>query len=227
VFVVLHHHLQFHPLHFTAFAFCPSPSPHRLQVSLVIPAPDHYSTWPVTSLHPTTSPCLLSMAPSSLVGLLGSACDAVPDHDWRRVSRDNDVSQAHSEGLGRALMFDRVRSVVFGEVDSSSLVDLVLLLELRIGDTVVDVGSGMGPFILLAGMMHPEANAIGVEVVDSRHLISLAILGGIIRQFPNFCKNVQLISGDVLDPDLDPEILFASLTVMLVSDMLFDESVHQ
>ena len=31
----------------------------------------------------------------------------------------------------------------------------------------------------------------------------------------------------MLDPDLDPEIPFASLTVVLMSDMLFDESVHQ
>ena len=65
------------------------------------------------------------------------------------------MSQAHSEGLGRALVFDRVRSVGFSEVDSSSLFYIVSFLEIRIGDTVLGVGAGTGPFILIAGMMHP------------------------------------------------------------------------
>ena len=68
---------------------------------------------------------------------------------------------------------------------------------------------------------------IRVEVVDFWHFISRVILGGIICYFLDLGKNVQLISGDVLNPDLDPEIPFGSLTVVLMSGMLFDESVHQ
>ena len=49
-------------------------------------------------------------------------------------------------------MFDCMRSVGFGKVNSSSLVDLVLLLEIRIGDTVLDVGPATGPVILLVGL---------------------------------------------------------------------------
>ena len=60
------------------------------------------------------------------------------------MHRDNDVPQAHSGGLSRASMIERVRSVTFGKVDSSSFVDLVSLLEVRIGDVVLDVGSGTG-----------------------------------------------------------------------------------
>ena len=111
----------------------------------------------------------------------------------------------------------------FVEVASLSLVNIVPLLELRICDTVLDVGSGTGPRILLAGMMHPQANAVSIEVVDSCHLIYQGILGGIIRHFPNLGKNVQ---HDVLDPGLDPEVPFRSLTVALILDMLFDKSVR-
>ena len=58
-------------------------------------------------------------------------------------------------------------------------------------------------------------------------MISRVILGGIIRHFPDSGKNVQLISGDVLDPDADPENPFGSVTAVLMLDMLFDVSVHQ
>ena len=94
-------------------------------------------------------------------------------------------------------MFDRVRSVGFGEVDSSSLVDLVSLLKIHLGDTVLDVGSGTGLLILLTDIMHPQANVIGVEVVNSRHLIAQIIVGGINSHFPELGQHVQLISGDV------------------------------
>jgi hypothetical protein len=76
-------------------------------------------------------------------------------------------------------------------------------------------------------MMHPHANAIGVEVVNSCHLIAKIIIGGITCHVPHLGHTVQLISGDVLDPHVDPPIQFASVTVVLMSDMLFEESVHQ
>ena len=40
-------------------------------------------------------------------------------------------------------------------------------------------------------------------------------------------NSVQLNSGDALDPDLETDIPFTLLKVVLMSDMLFDESVHQ
>ena len=76
-------------------------------------------------------------------------------------------------------------------------------------------------------MMHPQANAISVKVVNSRHLIAKIVVGGITRHFPHLGHNVQLVSGDVLDPHVDPPIPFASVTVVLMSDMLFEEFVHQ
>jgi hypothetical protein len=130
------------------------------------------------------------MHPSSLVDLLGSECDAVSDHVWRRVCRDNNVLQAHSVGLGRALVFESVRSLRFGEVDSLSLVNLVLLIKIRIVNRVLTVSSCTGPFTLLVVMMHSQANTIGVEVVGSLHLISRVILGRIIHHFPDLGKNV-------------------------------------
>ena len=75
--------------------------------------------------------------------------------------------------------------------------------------------------------MHPHANAIGVEVVNSCHLIAKIIVGGLTRHFPHLGHTVQLVSGDVLDPHVDPPIPLASVTVMLMSDMLFEESLHQ
>ena len=75
------------------------------------------------------------------------------------------------------MVFDRVRSVGFGEVDSPALVDLVLSLEIHLGNNPLDVGSGAGLFILLVGMIHPQANAISVEVVNSSHLIAQIIVG--------------------------------------------------
>jgi hypothetical protein len=80
------------------------------------------------------------MASSTFIDILGGACEAVPAHICQRVIRDNAVSQAHSGGLDRAVVFDRVHSVGFGEVDSSSLVDLVSSLQIHLGDNVLDVG---------------------------------------------------------------------------------------
>ena len=92
-------------------------------------------------------------------------------------------------------MFDHVRSIGFVEVDSSSLVDLVLSLKIHFGDNVLDVGSGTGLFILLVGMMHPQANVIGVEVVNSPHLIAKIIVGGITRHFPHLGHNGYCLFG--------------------------------
>ena len=52
-----------------------------------------------------------------------------------------------------------------------------------------------------SSMMHPEVNATVFEVVDSWHLMYCVILVGIIRHLPDLCKNVQLMSGNLLDPD--------------------------
>ena len=109
-------------------------------------------------------------------------------------------------------MFDHVRSVGFGEVNSSSLVDLVPSLEIHLGSNVLDVGSGAGLLILLVSMMHPRVNVIGVEVLNSRHLVAKIIVGGITRHFPHSGYNGQLVSGDVLDPCVNPQITFASVT---------------
>ena len=119
------------------------------------------------------------MDAESLVNFLHKACNAIPDHVWRHVIKDNVGLQAHSGGLGRVLMFGRERSMGFCDVDLLALVNIVSLLEICIGNTVLGVGSGTYPLFLIEGMMHPQANMIGVEVVDSRHFIDWVILGGL------------------------------------------------
>ena len=130
------------------------------------------------------------MDSSSLVNFLGGACNAIPNHIFWRVIRDNNVLRVHSSGLDCAVLLNCLRCVGFKEVDSLSLVNLVLLIKIRIVNRVLTVSSCTGPFTLLVVMMHSQANTIGIEVVGSLHLISRVILGRIIHHFPGLGKNV-------------------------------------
>ena len=67
--------------------------------------------------------------------------------------------QAYSGDYGRVLMFEDVHSVGISEVDSLSLVDVVLLLKLRIGHMVLDAGveTLRGPYYKRVQLPHiPE-----------------------------------------------------------------------
>ena len=53
--------------------------------------------------------------------------------------------------------------------------------------------------------MHPRVKVVGVETVKSCHFVAWMLHGKFTCHFPDLSKSMQLVGGDALDPNLDPE----------------------
>ena len=92
-------------------------------------------------------------------------------------------------------------SAMYGELMPTA--SLRLLEHLRLGprDTFYDLGSGVGKLVLLAGMTTP-ARAVGVELVEPRHLHARGALDHAVRQGLVPGDRLRFLLADFMKVDL-------------------------
>ncbi len=104
-------------------------------------------------------------------------------------------------------------SAIYGEIMPSATIALVDALRMGPSDTFVDLGSGVGKVVLVAGLRSSVGRSVGVELAAQRHQRGLAVLAqaeadGILS--PGL---VELRNEDVLETSLeDATVLFTCST---------------
>lgn len=124
-----------------------------------------------------------------------SAVDALYEGDAAKALHDVRGDPAASADTGAA-------ALVYGEV--TSLERLFTSLELSANDLLVDIGSGRGQVVIAASMRGvglAPSKAVGIELVEARHLVACAARDRIPRSGSSSCM-IVLVHGDALSFDL-------------------------
>ena len=105
--------------------------------------------------------------------------------------------------------------------------ELASLSVLSACDSFVNFDCGIGYFLLLLAMAHPQWKVACVEVVAFHYNILVQTRYQLFLSFSNFEHRVHLILGDFLSPAAQTEIDFTQLLVPFRSNMLLPERRHQ
>lgn len=92
----------------------------------------------------------------------------------RRLYRNVDGFEINA---GQERRIERTRgSATYGEIMPAASVQLIDALDLRSGDTFVDLGSGVGKLVLTAALRSKVGRAVGVELGRDRHRDALSVV---------------------------------------------------
>ena len=100
---------------------------------------------------------------------------------------------------------------VYGELTQSGSRHLLRLLAPGSSDTLYDLGSGAGRFVLQAAMEHPLLHCVGVELSETRHD------AGAVAARRAALPNLTLVHADLLVTPLD------KATLVFVASLAFGE----
>lgn len=128
-----------------------------------------------------------------------------------QLERELKLSWAEKERTWNTLLFDgfdfdemkareiaRKGGTVFGGTGYSATKGLLRAVDLKNGETVCDIGSGMGHFCIAGAVLYPEVNFVGIEKIPEL----LRIARAMARR--HGLKNVRFIRGDALTADYSP-----------------------
>ena len=97
---------------------------------------------------------------------------------------------------------------------------------LRDTDVIVDVGSGVGKFVLAVALLSPSARAVGLEIVRERHLratqaLSDAKASGLLLDHE--ASRVRFALGDATQTGILP----ADTTLAFLSNLCFSSDLNR
>ena len=112
------------------------------------------------------------------------------------------------------------------ETDSPSGDNVLPMALLRDTDVIVDVGSGVGKFVLAVALLSPSARAVGLEIVRERHLratqaLSDAKASGLLLDHE--ASRVRFALGDATQTGILP----ADTTLAFLSNLCFSSDLNR
>jgi len=120
------------------------------------------------------------------------------------------------------------KAYAYGEMELTSVFDLMKDMALTAKDVFLDVGSGCGKLVVEVALGTAVGKAIGIEIVKERHAAGLHGLARLLAiGVPGLADRVALVNDNVLNVDLSevtvvymantvfgPELMTAILTLL-------------